>query len=311
MPEFAIDKLTPLQAAAAGVAVGGLAAYMLLKSTKTVVGAVRSVTASGSTVYESSRAVDEYLQFHFAPADQLAPLVGSFVNESALDFPRLCASACTKHAKSKGRALDVGCAVGRHTFELARDFDEVLGFDYSKAFIDAANKLKSLDKLQYECTVESKIKDTRTASVPAGIDKRRCTFVWGDACNMKGLGDIGEFDAVLAANLLCRLPDPHKFLKDIARYVKPGGVFVLVSPYSWLEEYTKLASWVGGYCDGAGRAVMTAERVKTLLGAEFEVEGDSNMPFLIREHQRKYQLGCSNCLVLRRKGGTNLKKVVA
>jgi hypothetical protein len=28
--------------------------------------AVRSTTASGSAVYESSRAVDEYLQFHFA-----------------------------------------------------------------------------------------------------------------------------------------------------------------------------------------------------------------------------------------------------
>ena len=26
----------------------------------------------------------------------------------------------------RGRALDVGCAVGRHSFELARDFDEVV-----------------------------------------------------------------------------------------------------------------------------------------------------------------------------------------
>lgn len=28
--------------------------------------------------------------------------------------------------------------------------------------------------------------------------------------------------------------------------VRPGGVFVLVSPYSWLEEYTPREEWLGG-----------------------------------------------------------------
>eukprot|EP00961_Rhodomonas_salina_P088437 1189221-Rhodomonas_salina.2 len=88
MPEsLALDNLTPLQAAVAGVAVGGVLSYLLLKSTKTVIGSVRSVTASGSTVYESDRAVDEYLQFHYAPAEQLAPLVSPFVNQANSSIP--------------------------------------------------------------------------------------------------------------------------------------------------------------------------------------------------------------------------------
>jgi 2-polyprenyl-3-methyl-5-hydroxy-6-metoxy-1,4-benzoquinol methylase len=43
-------------------------------------------------------------------------------------------------------------------------------------------------------------------------------------------------------NLLCRLPDPAEFLRACARLVKPGGVLVLVSPYSWLEAgpYTQV-----------------------------------------------------------------------
>jgi 2-polyprenyl-3-methyl-5-hydroxy-6-metoxy-1,4-benzoquinol methylase len=45
---------------------------------------------------------------------------------------------------------------------------------------------------------------------------------------------LGEFDAVLAANLLCRLPSPEAFLNRTATLVKPGGVLVMVSPYSWL-----------------------------------------------------------------------------
>lgn len=34
---------------------------------------------------------DEYLQFHFAKPDELAPLVGKFVAKEALNFPALCA----------------------------------------------------------------------------------------------------------------------------------------------------------------------------------------------------------------------------
>ena len=35
-----------------------------------------------------------------------------------------------------------------------------------------------------------------------------------------------------------RLPKPRSFLQDLPALVKPGGVAVLVSPYSWLKEYT-------------------------------------------------------------------------
>jgi 2-polyprenyl-3-methyl-5-hydroxy-6-metoxy-1,4-benzoquinol methylase len=35
-------------------------------------------------------------------------------------------------------ALDIGCAVGGATFELARSFSHVLGIDYSQSFVDAA-----------------------------------------------------------------------------------------------------------------------------------------------------------------------------
>ena len=41
--------------------------------------------------------------------------------------------------RTNGRALDVGCSVGGGTFELATTFDEAVGFDFSQAFVDAAN----------------------------------------------------------------------------------------------------------------------------------------------------------------------------
>ncbi len=67
----------------------------------------------------------------------------------------------------------------------------------------------------------------------------------GDACALPS--NLAPVDCVLAANLLCRLPEPTAFLDRCRTLVKPGGVLVLVSPYSWLKGWTDKAKWLGGY----------------------------------------------------------------
>jgi len=54
-----------------------------------------------------------------------------------------------KQADKPQRALDIGCGVGRATFELARVFDEVVGIDYSKSFIDTCCLLRDKGRLGY------------------------------------------------------------------------------------------------------------------------------------------------------------------
>ena len=58
------------------------------------------------------------------------------------NYPHICANKCITVAEAheiKGRALDLGCAVGRTSFDLTQYFDQVIGMDISKAFIEAAN----------------------------------------------------------------------------------------------------------------------------------------------------------------------------
>ena len=52
------------------------------------------------------------------------------------------------------RALDVGCAVGRSTFELASIFEEVIGIDFSRSLIAKAEQLKCDGRAPYKLTVE-------------------------------------------------------------------------------------------------------------------------------------------------------------
>lgn len=71
---------------------------------------------------------------------------------------------------------------------------------------------------------------------------------------------------MLAANLLCRVPDPQACLQGIADALNPGGVLVLTSPFTWMEDYTAKSKWVGGRVDEAGKALRCADALKQAMG---------------------------------------------
>ena len=66
-------------------------------------------------------------------------------------------------------------------------------------------------------------------------DRTRVQFTVGDACN---LPQLGQFGCVFAGNLICRLPEPMKFFERLSDLIVPGGILVITSPYTWLEQYT-------------------------------------------------------------------------
>lgn len=91
--------------------------------------------------YETDKLVSEYLLFHYGEPREVLPW--DFGPASALNYAVRCVSECVEVASlpQNARALDLGCAVGRSTFELARHCTEVIGIDYSHRFIDVAAAL--------------------------------------------------------------------------------------------------------------------------------------------------------------------------
>ena len=181
------------------------------------------------------------------------------------------------------RALDVGCAVGRATFELARYAASVTGIDFSARFIAAAQELKNSGSCESSRRIEGDLAEPFTAKVSAGIDCSRVTFETGDAMNLRP--GLAGFDAVLAANLICRLPEPRKFLDRLPQLVKSGGQLLLTTPFTWLEEFTPRENWLAR--DGR----RSFEVLKEILTPHFELQATKDLPFLIREHERKFQYG--------------------
>ena len=55
--------------------------------------------------------------------------------------------------------------------------------------------------------------------------------------------DIGTFDVIHAANLICRLPDPDRLLLRLPNLLKKGGRLIITTPCTWLGEFTKPEKW--------------------------------------------------------------------
>ncbi|MBL6713865.1 MAG: putative 4-mercaptohistidine N1-methyltransferase [Pirellulales bacterium] len=231
----------------------------------------------GSRIYETDDSVAQYLEFHYG-----AELFG------VANFPLACIAAAVEHRDGRPwkRGLDVGCAVGRSSFEMARHADHVDAFDFSAAFVAACERLQAEGELNYLIPTEGLLREPRCASLKAnGLEETagRVQFGVGDACRLAA--ELTDYDVVFAGNLIDRLYEPAAFLREIVSRVVPGGLLVITSPYTWLEDYTPVDRWLGGRPDGG----KTLDGMRQVLADSCDLVGCEDIPFVIRETARKHQ----------------------
>jgi putative 4-mercaptohistidine N1-methyltranferase len=236
-----------------------------------------------SEPYESAGALNEYLLFHYGREDEILPY--PFGPRDALDFAvRTVEEGLEVDALPvNARAFDLGCAVGRSSFELARFCPEVVGLDYSQRFVAAATTLAEKGEMNYRRIICGDISEPAVARVPDGVERSRVRFLQGDAGNLPS--KFAAFDVVHASNLLCRMPEPARFLDRLSQLVKTNGQLILATPCTWLESFTPKDHWIGG----TTRHGDTLDVLKKRLDSNFALTKAVNLPFLIREHARKFQ----------------------
>lgn len=224
--------------------------------------------------------------FHYGEEHEVLPWPSGPVD--GLNYPLRCVSDCldAERLPEHPRGLDLGCAVGRSTFELARHCAEVIGIDGSAQFIKAAEVLRTEGTVDYSYVEEGHLTKATSAVVPEDIDRQRVMFEVGDAQALRA--DLGHFDVVLMANLLDRLEDPRACLRGLPALIKPGGQLIISTPCTWMEEYTPEANWLGGFLR-KGSPVRTLDTLRETLMPHFKLLQVRDLPFLIREHSRKFQ----------------------
>lgn len=259
---------------------------------------------TSDNVYESEDLLNMYLGLHY-PSSGTAEGVPAILEHAnapthGLRFPQRVADLLVhlKPTKTNGRALDIGCAVGGASFELAKSFEHVDAFDFSDSFVQGAKRMQTESEgVRFRIPVEADVYEEVAAVHNENVTPevlRKVEFFTGDACQigeMAAEGLLSTYDGVIMSNLLCRLPDPLKCLDGLPRIVNHGGVAVLVTPFSWLEEFTPRSKWLGGSYDPvSGEPIRSKEMLQDIMeNRGFEKIHEEEMPLVIREHQRKYQ----------------------
>jgi SAM-dependent methyltransferase len=114
------------------------------------------------------------------------------------------------------RALDLGCGAGRHAFEMYRRGADVVAFD------------QDADELAGVRDMFAAMRDA--GEVPAGAE---ADVKEGDALALP-FAD-GEFDRIVAAEILEHVPADLQVLAELVRVLRPGGTVALTVP-RWLPE---------------------------------------------------------------------------
>jgi len=234
-----------------------------------------------SSHYETDKLLSEYAEFHYGD---------TYFGVS--NFPVALADLAITAMGSRPahRALDLGCASGRATFELARHFDHVTGVDFSARFINQGVALVEHGILRYTLVDEGELvsyRERTLAELNLESVRHKVEFFQGDACNLKPI--LTGYDLILAINLIDRLYEPAKFLTMVHERLNPGGMLLIASPYTWLEEHTKREYWIGGF-KRDGENFTTLDGLKETLGKHFRLIGaPREVPFVIRETRHKFQ----------------------
>ncbi len=242
-------------------------------------------------IYESDELVSQYCEFQYGET-----------HFGVENFAISTAKVASKFAINKKKALDLGCATGRATYELAKTFDEVEGIDFSVRFVQVGAKLKSDGYVAFGVREEGELVENKKVTIQElGYDnlKIKVSFWQGDACNLKP--NFNSYDLVMATNLIDRLYNPRLFLDTIDERLNSDGVLVITSPYTWQESSTKKEFWLGGYRDENGVEIKTIESLKNILNEKFELIHLEDLEFIIKETARKYQHTISQVSVWRKR----------
>jgi len=185
-----------------------------------------------------------------------------------------------QHQARTTKLLDLGCSVGRVSFELSREFDHIDGVDFSARLIQHGVQLQSEHSIRYALTNEGELVDFKEIQLqqldlPSG---HNIAFCQGDAGNLKAI--FNGYDVILAQHIIEQHYDPALFFKKAHTRLNPNGLLLVLTDYRFNEHYTDKSKWFGGIKVN-GENVTGDEGLGQQLGQHFQ---------LLEQHELQQEL---------------------
>ncbi len=205
-------------------------------------------------------------------------------------------------------ALDIGCAVGRLTFELTRTHERAVGIDTSLSFIRAARKIANRQHLEFDMIMEGEITEKRSCSLDPDFKYENAEFIVADAMALPF--PSGRFGTAGSVNILEKVPDPLHHLKEANRVMDiKEALFLFSDPFSWDESVSSPDLWLGGRNEGPYKGFGMENVCRVLqeksgvFSPGFRIQETGSVNWKIRKTQNLWEHITSRFVIARRGQG--------
>jgi len=142
----------------------------------------------------------------------------------------------------RGPGLDLGCAAGRTTFDLAAGCDQpVLGVDVNWPLLRIGRGILDHGLLRYPLRrLGNRYERRETYLFPPEADA--VDFWIADAQSLPFADDT--FQRILALNVLDCVPDPARLVAEVSRILQPAGDVAFATPLDWAPHATPASAWL-------------------------------------------------------------------
>jgi SAM-dependent methyltransferase/uncharacterized protein YbaR (Trm112 family) len=210
---------------------------------------------------------------------------------------------------AKGPLIDIGCSVGRTSFELAKEFDEiVLGVDMNFGMLKTASSILEKNHVSYP---------RRNSGI--SFDRREFKVVFKNAekvdfwvCDATSLPFSDEtFSANTSLNVIDCVWSPYDHLKELARILMPGSRAIVSTPYDWTANATPVESWLGGHSQRSKHKGSSEYVLRSLLAGgdhpnaveKLELISEEELPWTLRLHDRSFMEYIVHMIIVQKKSG--------
>lgn len=148
-------------------------------------------------------------------------------------------------APAAGVWIDIGCSLGRGTFELAKATGNlVAGLDLNFSMLRMAQRIRRSGQVNYRSRRVGLVFDSHQYELP-GYPLDQVSFWCADVAILPFAAQT--FDGALCMNMLDCVASPLGLLFELGRVTKPASESILCTPFDWAAGATEPAAWIGGH----------------------------------------------------------------
>jgi SAM-dependent methyltransferase len=222
---------------------------------------VRDCCGPGSAYEVQCQQVSTYAYDHYAELDPEESEDDAGRPSSVVSLLRSALDAVGE--PRSGPVVDIGCAVGRTSFELAQDLDElVLGVDLNFGMLRVGASILAGKGAKYAKRRVGIVYEHR--EFPVTFEGAGNVDFWACDATCLPLAD-GSVSLALSLNVIDCVASPYDHLQELCRILPPGGNAVVATPYDWNPGATPVESWLGGHSQRSELAGQSDAILRSLL----------------------------------------------